>query len=248
MELISIVVPVHNTEKFIRDTISSVLNQTIDNYELILVNDASTDNTLSILKEYENNKRIKIIDLKDNVGAAEARNIGIKSSIGNYLCFLDADDYWNPNKLEKQINFMKEKACAFSFTGYEFADSNLNPLNKKVRVPKTLNYNQLLRNTTIFTSTVMFNLNKINDDMIKFPIVKSEDTALWLSILKNNYIAYGLNENLVYYRRSESTLSSNKIEAIKRIWNLYRNVENLSLIRSIYNFIFYAFNAVRRRI
>ena len=248
MELISIVVPVHNTEKFIRDTISSVLNQTIDNYELILVNDASTDNTITILKEYENNKRIKIIDLKDNVGAAEARNIGIKCSIGNYLCFLDADDYWNPNKLEKQINFMKEKACAFSFTGYEFADSNLNPLNKKVRVPKTLNYNQLLRNTTIFTSTVMFNLNKINDDMIKFPIVKSEDTALWLSILKNNYIAYGLNENLVYYRRSESTLSSNKIEAIKRIWNLYRNVENLSLIRSIYNFIFYAFNAVKRRI
>lgn len=246
-DLISIVTPVYNAAKFLDDTINSVLNQTYENFELLLVNDCSTDNSVEIIKKY-NDKRIRLINNEVNSGAATSRNNGIKEAHGKYLCFLDADDLWSAVKLEKQLNFMKENDCAFSFTGYEFADEMGRPNGKKVHIPSTINYKQALKNTTIFTSTVMFDMTKISKELIMMPNVKSEDTATWWKILKNNYIAYGLNEILSYYRRSSGTLSSNKIEAIRRIWNLYRNVENLNIFYSFYNFCFYAVNAIRRRI
>lgn len=247
MDLVSIIVPAYNAEKFIGNTIDSVLNQTYKNFELIIVNDNSKDNTIKIIKEY-NDKRIKLVESDINHGAAMSRNIGIKKASGRYITFIDADDYWVNDKLEKQIDFMNTMHCAFSFTGYEFADCKLNLTGKKVRVPSKITYKQALKNTTIFTSTVMFDLNYIDKKMIEFPLVKSEDSALWFNILKSGYLAYGLNEVLSYYRRSANTLSSNKFEAIKRIWNLYRKQQGLSLIYSAYNFLFYAINALKRRI
>lgn len=246
-ELVSIIVPVYNAERFIESTINNVLKQTHQTFELLLIDDMSTDNSYEIIKRV-NDKRIKYIKLEKKGLASGARNRGIKEAQGTFICFLDADDFWEDNKLEKQIKFMKEKNCAFSFTGYEFTKENGNKTNKKVYVPNELTYKKALKNTTIFTSTVMFDTSKINKDDIYMPNVKSEDTACWWNILKKGYKAYGLNEILVYYRRSEGTLSSNKIEAIKRIWNLYRNQEKLNLIYSLYDFIFYAFNAVKRRI
>ena len=246
-ELVSIIVPVYNAERFIESTINNVLKQTHQTFELLLIDDMSTDNSYEIIKRV-NDKRIKYIKLEKKGLASGARNRGIKEAQGIFICFLDADDFWEDNKLEKQIKFMKEKNCAFSFTGYEFTKEDGNKTNKKVYVPNELTYKKALKNTTIFTSTVMFDTSKINKDDIYMPNVKSEDTACWWNILKKGYKAYGLNEILVYYRRSEGTLSSNKIEAIKRIWNLYRNQEKLNLIYSLYNFIFYAFNAVKRRI
>ena len=174
--------------------------------------------------------------------------IKIRKAKGRYICFLDADDLWNKEKLEKQINFMKEKECAFSFTGYEFANENGIPNGKKVYIPKKLNYKSALKNTTISTITVMIDTKKMDKDLIYMNNVKSEDTATWWNILKNGYEAFGLNEILSFYRRSEGTLSSNKIEAIKRIWHLYRNVFKLGFFYSLYNFVFYAINAVKRRI
>ena len=246
-ELVSIIVPVYNAERFIESTINNVLKQTHQTFELLLIDDMSTDNSYEIIKRV-NDKRIKYIKLEKKGLASGARNRGIKEAQGTFICFLDSDDFWEDNKLEKQIKFMKEKNCAFSFTGYEFTKENGNKTNKKVYVPNELTYKKALKNTTIFTSTVMFDTSKINKDDIYMPNVKSEDTACWWNILKKGYKAYGLNEILVYYRRSEGTLSSNKIEAIKRIWNLYRNQEKLNLIYSLYDFIFYAFNAVKRRI
>lgn len=246
-ELVSIIVPVYNAERFIESTINNVLKQTHQTFELLLIDDMSTDNSYEIIKRV-NDKRIKYIKLEKKGLASGARNRGIKEAQGTFICFLDADDFWEDNKLEKQIKFMKEKNCAFSFTGYEFTKENGNKTNKKVYVPNELTYKKALKNTTIFTSTVMFDTSKINKDDIYMPNIKSEDTACWWNILKKGYKAYGLNEILVYYRRSEGTLSSNKIEAIKRIWNLYRNQEKLNLIYSLYDFIFYAFNAVKRRI
>ena len=143
---------------------------------------------------------------------------------------------------------MKKNNCAFSFTGYEFAHNDLSLTGKKVHVPNKIDYKGALKNTTIFTTTVMFDLDKISKEQIYMPKVKSEDTACWWHILRNGYSAYGLNKILAYYRRSNNTLSSNKIEAIKRIWNLYRKQEHLGILYSIYNFIFWAFNAVKRRI
>lgn len=246
-ELVSIIVPVYNAEKFIESTINNVLRETYQNFELLLVDDLSTDNSYNIIKKFKD-KRIKYIKLEKKGLASGARNRGIKEAQGTFICFLDADDFWEDDKLEKQIKFMKEKNCAFSFTGYEFTKEDGTKTNKKVFIPNELTYKQALKNTTIFTSTVMFDMNKISKNDIYMPNVKSEDTACWWNILKKGYKAYGLNEILSYYRRSDGTLSSDKVEAIKRIWNLYRNYENLNFIYSFYNFIFYAFNAVRRRL
>lgn len=248
-ELVSIIVPVYKAEKFLKDTIKTVEEQTYTKWELIFVNDCSPDNSVEIIKnEVKRNSKIKLIELEQNSGAAIARNTGINVAKGRYIAFLDADDLWKKQKIEKQVKFMKENNCAFSFTGYEFADENGKGNGKIVNVPKTINYRQALKNTTISTITVMFDMKKIKKEQIEMPNVKSEDTATWWQILKKGHIAYGLNENLSYYRRTEKTLSSDKIEAIKRTWYLYRKQEKLNIIYSFYNFCFYAINAVRRRI
>ena len=143
---------------------------------------------------------------------------------------------------------MREKGAAFAFTGYEFADERGIGTGKIVHVPETLNYRQALSNTTIFTTTVMFDTDKISKDLLEMPEIKSEDTALWWKVLKNGYIAYGLNENLARYRRAGRSLSSNKLEALRRIWNLYRKGEGMSLLESAWHFCAWAVRAVRRRL
>ncbi|MCI9084586.1 MAG: glycosyltransferase family 2 protein [Bacilli bacterium] len=248
-DLISIIVPVYNAEKFISDTINSIKKQTYKNWELILVDDCSIDNSVRIIKEFiKNDNRIKLFQQNKNNGVATTRNKGIEVATGKYLCFIDADDLWNPDKLNKQVNFMKQNNCAFSFTGYEFTNKDGIPNGKKVFIPNQINYKQALKNTTIWTSTVMFDLTKLSKKDITMPNVKSEDTATWWKILKKTDYAYGLNEILSYYRRSPNTLSANKLTAIKRIWHLYRNIEHLNIFYSSYNFCFYAINALKRRI
>lgn len=247
-DLVSIIIPVYNAEKFIAETIESVLDQTYTNWELLLVNDCSSDNSVNVIQKYLKDDRIRLINNMYNSKAALSRNNGILASHGRYICFLDADDKWDTQKLEKQLSLMKEKNCAFSFTGYEFANDKCIPNGKKVFVPERIIYKEALKNTIIWTSTVMFDMEKLSKDDVFMPNVKSEDTACWWSILKKVDCAYGLNEVLSYYRRTSGTLSSNKVEAVKRIWNLYRNVEHLNMFRSCYCFIWYAFRAVRRRV
>ena len=248
-KLISIIVPVYNAEKFIEDTINTVLDQSYENWELILVNDCSKDNSKNVISKYLNNEKIKWYDMPNNSGAAITRNTGIDLAAGEYICFIDADDLWNKYKLEKQIQFMEKNNCAFSFTGYEFADENGKPNGKKVNVPNKITYKQALKNTTIWTSTVMFNMNMLSKEDIYMPNVRrGQDTATWWKILKKVPYAYGLNEILSFYRRTNESLSSNKFTALKRTWNLYRNVEHLNLCSSVYNFFWYCLNAIRRRI
>lgn len=244
---VSVVIPVHNAEKFIKDTVESVFAQGYDNIEIILCENNSTDSTKEIIKEMSD-PRIKVLNLTDVKDAADARNAGVKEADGRYIAFLDADDLWQKDKLNKQIAFMKEKNAAFCFTGYEFADEDAKPLGKIVKVPETISYNKALSNTTIFTSTVAFDMSVLTKEQIKMPNIESEDTALWWKLLRTGVKAYGLNENLVYYRRPSKSLSSNKIEAIKRIWRLYRKQEELSRPKSIVCFIGWAFRAVGRRI
>lgn len=249
-DLVSIIVPVYNSERFINDTIRTVQEQTYGNWELILVNDCSTDNSISIIEKYtKEDNRIKLINLECNSGAAIARNTGIEQATGRYIAFLDADDLWMKDKLEKQIEFMKKNECAFSFTDYEFADENGKKTGKIVNVPKELTYKQALKNTTIFTSTVIFNVEKLGKELISMPNVKrGQDTATWWKVLKQIDNAYGIDEVLSYYRRTNDSLSANKLKALKRTWNLYRNVEHLNIFYSFYNFGWYCFNAIKRRI
>ncbi len=251
-QLVSVIVPVYNAEKFIADTIDSILSQTYENWELLLIDDLSTDSSCKIINEYiDNNKnrKIKLFKLEKKEYAASARNKGIKEASGQYICFIDSDDLWDKDKLKRQVRFIKEKNCAFSFTGYEFANEDGVPTGKKVYIPEKINYKQALKNTTIWTSTVMFDMQKLTKDDIYMPNVKrGQDTATWWKVLKKIDYAYGLNEILSYYRRSSNSLSSNKFRALKRTWNLYRNVENLNIFYSLYNFFWYCFNAIRRRI
>lgn len=249
--VVSIVTPVYNVEKFIEETMDSVRAQSFEDWELLLVEDGSKDQTVSVILDYlerTGDGRIRMVRMEQNGGAARARNRGVLEARGRYVAYLDADDLWEPEKLEKQIRFMEERDAAFSFTGYEFADENGKGLGKIVKVPETIDYKEALKNTTIFTSTVMFDLEKLSKDELEMPMIKSEDTALWWSILRKGTIAHGLNENLVRYRRAGKSLSSNKLEAVRRIWNLYRKAEGMSIPASAYHFCFWAVRAVKRRI
>ena len=248
---VSIVVPVYNAGKYIEETMDSVLSQTYTDWELLLVLNGCTDDSAEVIARYQEahpDKAIRVIEEKNNKGAAMARNRGVNEATGRYIAYVDADDVWQPQKLEHMLRFMKEKKGAFAFSGYEFADENAKGTGKIVRVPDQMDYRAALRNTTIFTSTVVFDTEKLSKEKIQMPNIKSEDTALWWSILREGYTAYGLNENLVLYRRPGKSLSSNKLEAIRRIWNLYRKAEKLSLPYSVYTFCCWAVTAVRRRV
>lgn len=248
-KLVSIIVPVYNAGTYIENTIEMVCRQTYIQWELLLVDDCSADDGRKKIEAFcRRDERIRLIAKDKNEGAAKARNTGILNAKGRFIAFLDADDVWLPAKLEKELQFMEEKEAAFVFTGYEFGNEQAKGTGKVVTVPETLTYKQALPRTVIFTSTVLFDTEKIDKSLIEMPDVKSEDTATWWKILRNGYTAYGLNEVLVIYRRPGKSLSSNKLVAIKRIWNLYRREEKLSLPYSIYNFVLWAFGAVLRRI
>lgn len=247
--LVSIVVPVYNAGKFIEKTMEMVRRQTYQQWELLLVDDGSTDDGKKKIEAWcGRDGRIRLIAKEKNQGAAQARNTGIDHASGRFLAFLDADDIWMPDKLEKELRFMADKDAAFAFTSYEFGDENARGTGRKVRAPETVTYKEALSRTVIFTTTVMFDLDKIGKDLIKMPDVASEDTATWWKILRGGYIAYGLDEALAIYRRPAKSLSSNKWEAVKRIWNLYRNEEKLPFFYSAWNFVWWAIRAVARRL
>ena len=247
--LISIVMPVYNAAAYLEKTIGSAQGQTCQNWELIAVDDCSSDNSFEMLRRMaEQDPRIHPVKQEKNAGAAMARNRGIQLAKGRYLAFLDSDDLWAEQKLEKELAFLKERQAAFVFTSYEFGDSEGRGNGKIVHVPAELTYRKALSRTVIFTTTVLFDLEKINKKLVMMPDVKSEDTATWWQILRSGYTAFGLDENLAVYRRPASSLSSNKVEAVRRIWNLYRNQEKLSLAESAWHFCFWAWRAVARRV
>ncbi len=246
--MVSIVTPVYNVAGYIEDTIRSVLSQTYAGWEWILVDDHSGDESTSIIEKYLSDERIRLIKLDKNSGAANARNEGIRQARGRYLAFLDADDIWLPKKLEKQLEFIKEKEAAFTYTSYEFGDVNADPTGRIVKVLPELNYRKALSRTIVFTTTVLFDLDLIPKDKVMMKSIPSEDTATWWRIMREGYTAYGLLEVLAIYRRPESSLSSNKVNAIKRIWNLYRKEENLGIVSSVFYFIFWALRATIRRL
>ena len=251
MDIVSIIVPVYNAQPYIEQTIEMVRKQTFQDWELILVEDCSKDDTKKVISQTLakfQDERIRVIYKEQNEGAAKARNIGLYQAKGRYIAFLDADDIWLEQKLQTEITFMQEKEAGFVFTSYEYGDEMGKPTGKIVKVPNIITYRQALQRTIIFTTTVLLDTEKISKKLMEMPNVPSEDSATWWQIMRNDIPAYGLNEVLAIYRRPRKSLSSNKGTAIKRIWNLYRNVEKLSLAYSIYCFIGWAIRATLRRI
>lgn len=247
--LVSIITPVYNAEAFIEQTIQSVIKQTYKNWELILVNDKSTDNSLSIIQPYIHaHSQVILINLKKNSGAAVARNKGLSYARGEYIAFIDSDDVWHPTKLSKQLQFMQDNTYAFTYTDLALVDEKGETIKGQVGVPKSFTYSQLLKNTAIACSTVVINRNQIGD--FRMPDVrKGQDTATWLMLMRERQVrAHGLPNVLNYYRQVKGSISSDRIGALKRTWNTYRNLEKLPLPKALYYFTFYVINAILRRL
>lgn len=239
--LVSIITPVYNSEKYIGDTIKSVLEQRYQNWEMLIADDCSKDNTGNVVNQFSDS-RIKYFKLEKNSGAAIARNEALEKAKGKYIAFLDADDMWKSNKLKKQIDFMTEKNIGFSFTGYEILREEE---NKVIKVPETLNYSQYMKNTIIGTLTVMINRGIVGDVRL-VNVKKGHDSMTWAKLLREGNIAYGLNESLAYYRKVEGSISNDKFKAVKNHWNNCRQIEKLSVPRCAYYFFFYMLNAVKK--
>lgn len=246
--LVSIITPVYNAEKFLSETIKSVKGQTYKNWELLLVDDCSKDNSAKIIKEFNrSDDRIKYIKLEKNSGASVSRNTGIKNAKGRFIAFVDSDDLWEPEKLKIQINYMLKHNYGFTFTSYRYMKENGVKTNKVAKAPFKINYNGLLKNTIIGCSTVVIDRDIVGD--FEMPLVRrGQDTATWLQILRREKYAYGIQMDLVNYRLVGDSLSSNKIKALKRTWNTYRNVEKLNIFKCSYVFCFYIYNAIKKRI
>lgn len=250
MAAVSIVTPVYNAASYLEKTVELVEAQTFSDWELLLVDDHSTDGSRALMERLEEKDgRIRLLETAPGQkGAASARNTGTRQAKGRYLAFLDADDVWRADKLERELDFLRQQDAAFVFTSYEFGDEEAAGTGKVVHAPRSLSYRQALSRTVIFTSTVMFDLTKIDRALLYMPDIKSEDTAAWWRILREGYTAQGLDENLVIYRRPKKSLSSNKFAALSRIWNLYRLQERLSVPASVWYFCLWAPRAVLRRL
>lgn len=244
--LVSIITPAYNCEKFISETIESVLAQTYNNWEMIIVNDKSNDNTENIIREYaEKDNRIRLINLTENSGAAVARNTAIENARGRFIAFLDSDDRWKKDKLKKQLEFMVQNKYGFTFTGYEYIKDENNNKEKIFKVPYSLNYSQGLKNTVIGCLTVVIDKTIIGD--FRMPLVRrGQDNLTWIMLLENGHIAYGLNENLAEYRKVAGSLSNDKKKALKRQWSNYRNVIKLPFFKCVYYYSFYVLNNVKK--
>lgn len=245
-ELVSIIMPAFNCEKYVAESIESVLKQTYTNWEMIIVNDKSSDNTKKIIEMYEKSEpRIKLINLEKNQGAAVARNIALEEAKGQYIAFLDSDDRWKNKKLEKQLNFMKNNKYGFTFTEYEYILDENNNKNKIFRVISELDYHTALKNTIIGCLTVVIDRKIIGD--FRMPLVRrGQDNLTWLMLLKKGHKAYGLAEVLGEYRKVKGSLSNNKFKALKRQWNNYRKFEQLKFWKCCYYYFLYIINNIKK--
>lgn len=234
-DLVSIIMPTYNCAKYIGEAINSVLSQTYKNWELIIVDDCSIDNTEEVVKKYlEKDNRIKYFKLSVNSGPAVARNVALEKASGKYIAFLDSDDLWMEEKLEKQISFMKQNNYNFTFTSYIQINENGEENGVIIKAKKKVDYNGVLLSCPIGNSTVIYNAEKLGKFEIP-NIRKRNDYALWLQILKKEKYAYGLNEILAKYRIRKNSVSRNKLDLIKYHWYLYRKIEKLSILRSTFH-------------
>ena len=237
-ELVSIITAMYNAEKYIKDTIESVLSQTYTNWEMIIINDCSHDNSLSIAASYaKTDNRIRLIANNKNSGVSNARNRGITEAKGRYIAFLDSDDIWFPNKLEKQMEFIYKQGCAFCFSSFDLIDSTGKKLNITRRAPQIINYGRLLYSNPIGCLTVLIDISKTG--IFQMPQIRHEDYACWLYLLRKGHKAYGIRETLASYRVSAESISANKFDSLTWIWNIYRKHLKLTIFKSTCHMIMY---------
>jgi len=243
--LISIITPSYNSEKYISETIESVLAQTYKNWEMIIVDDVSSDDSLQIIEQYtQKDSRIKVIRSKQNMGPAHARNRAIKEAKGRYIAFLDSDDVWFPKKLEKQIQFLTENNLVITYSAYETMDENSKYINTR-NIQTSITYNDMLKSNHIGNLTGIYDTDFFGKVYMKE--CGHEDYVLWLELLKQIESTKGLSEPLAKYRIMSKSLSSNKLKVLKWQWDIYRNIEKLGIFQSAYTMIWYVFYAIKKR-
>ncbi|WP_457594799.1 glycosyltransferase family 2 protein [Hydrogenimonas sp.] len=243
---VSIITPLYNAESFIAETIRSVLSQTMDEWEMIVVDDCSTDRSAEVVREVAaGDRRIRLVRLEHNVGPAVARNRAIELAKGRYIAFLDGDDMWSERKLERQIAFMKDRDIVLSYTDYYRIEERSGRRIDLIRAPEKVDYRELLKQNVIGCLTAVYDTEKLGK--VYMPeILKRQDFALWLKILKRVPFAYGLNEPLACYRVRSASVSSNKIRSSLYNWKLYREVEKLPWYEAAYYFGWYTFRSLRK--
>ena len=246
--LVSVIMPCYNMEKYIAATIHSVQQQTCPHWELLIVDDASTDGTADIVRSHQmQDDRILFVVKPKHSGIADTRNQCISMAKGRFLAFLDADDLWHPEKLEQQLQFMTERNIGFSYSSYDCVDEEGKPLEKMVKSAGNLDYDAYLHNTIIGCSTVMIDTTIIGNVFVP-NFRTSEDTATWLNILKKGFLAYAIEQPLTSYRIRQHSASSNKLKASSDLWRVYRKNEKLPLFKAVACFSSYAFNAIKKRL
>lgn len=249
MPKVSIIMPLYNSEQFIEETIKSIINQSYSDWELIIVDDYSNDNSIRIIEKYKNNgdekNKIKIIKNQKNFGPAFSRNEAIKESNGRYIAFIDSDDIWKKEKLEKQISFMEENKVGFVFSSYNRIKEN-GELEGTVKAPEIIDFNYILKRTPIQISSVIIDTEIVDKKIINFKDIKtSEDISLYLNILSSGIKAYGIENVLVNYRNRKKSRSSNKVMNTIRRWNLYKEY-NVSFFRRFNNILRHILDAIFR--
>lgn len=246
--MVSVIMPCYNMENYVADSIASVQRQSYPHWELLIVDDASTDGTIETVKtRAEQDEKIHFVVKTQHSGIADTRNQCIQMAKGRFLAFLDADDIWHPEKMETQLRFMLENKVGFTYTTYDWIDEEGNTLNKFINTIGNLDYKTYLRNTIIGCSTVM-----VDTDIVGKVVVPhfrtSEDTATWLDILKKGHLAYAIDKPLVSYRIRRKSASSNKLKASADLWKVYRKNEKLPFFKALYYFGCYAVNAIKKRL
>jgi teichuronic acid biosynthesis glycosyltransferase TuaG len=244
--LVSVIMPAYNAAGTIEMSIQSVLRQTHLNLELLVVDDCSTDNTLSIARGFLiSDHRIKVLTMKENSGPAESRNTAIEYALGRYIAFCDSDDTWNENKLQKQIQVLSTSKSAICFTSYYEMDQDGTVTDRIIKSRSLLNYEMMLRYNYIGCSTAIYDVDKCGKNFMP-AIRKAEDYGLWLQILKNNNTAIGINDPLVNYRICRRSESSNKISAARGHWLAIRDVADVSLGYALLLFFQYAWIGISK--
>ncbi len=244
--LVSSITPVYNTERFIEETVMSILRQTYKKMEIILVDDCSIDGSSEIIerlaKTYPN---VRYERLKKNEGAAAARNHGLRVANGQYVAFCDSDDLWKPEKIEKELSWAKEKDADFVFTAIEIIDEKGQIIKNKRAVCEYVDYDFLLQNTMIATSSVLLDMSRIGK--FQMPNIRSfQDYATWLMLLRNGRKAYGLDEALVQYRKRKGSLSYTKYKSPSKVWNVQTKFEHIKKTDAFINCVLFCINGIKK--
>ncbi len=250
--LVSIITPTYNSAVYISATIDCIIAQTYQNWELLITDDCSKDNTVEIVKEYiKKDSRIKLFVLEKNYGGGVSRNNSIEKAKGRYIAFCDSDDRWTPDKLSIQIAFMKEKDCAFSYGSYMLCDERDNELGINICLRK-LTYTRILMDNFVGCLSAVYDTNKIGK--VYMPTIrKRQDWGLWISVLKKCKVAYGIKKPIGYYRIRENSVSSNKWILIRYHAMLYQQMLRIPLLLGYCMYFFvnlptYLFKTIRTKI